>query len=303
MKEIKQLSGYFSSCRDESKLGILTNGDKYLFFKSSIDSQNHMDLKEFVSIELSKISYDKVDILAQFTRDNMAVWSSSENRNLSDFREKVRAFLTSVKQGVLPSYVMEILCSQSNTTDIYKNDKEQLREIIKDEINITFDIDEYGFKHVKTLDKFEIDEEVSEEAEKLCDEQTDKKDAQIDKNKEYIFTDNTFISYRGCKLDYAILMGNKLENINSRKLLCNVIQYVIEQNEKNKDILLKEFSNSKGNYRIVSGKISQKEFYYLDKFDVSIFVKSAIDIIFKFIQKIFDIFDMPYASLVICFKD
>lgn len=306
LREIKQLSGYYSSCRDESKLGILTNGDKFLFFKPDGNSQNHMPLEPFTTIELSTISYDKLEEkFAQFTRDNMVVWSLSEDRNLADFREKVREFLTQIKHGIFPAYVMEMLCTQSNTLKLYRDKPDEFYSAIKDEIEITLGIDEYGFKHIGTLDKFEITEDEIEIADTPeLDTTNIEEESKIIKNKEYVFTDNTFSDYKGCRLDYAILMHkNKIENLSSRQLLCNIIQTVVELNSKNKDILLKQFSSPKGNYRITSGKVEQKEFYYIESCDVSVFVKSAIDTIFRFIQKILDTFDISYDNVVVSFKE
>lgn len=69
-KHDSQLFRYFGTT--ESKFGILTNGQEYKFF-TDLDEPNKMDLKPFLTVDITKLKDSQIPELAKFHKDNFDV--------------------------------------------------------------------------------------------------------------------------------------------------------------------------------------------------------------------------------------
>ncbi|MDT2604251.1 MULTISPECIES: type I restriction endonuclease [Enterococcus] len=69
-KHDSQLFRYFGTT--ESKFGILTNGQEYKFF-TDLDEPNKMDLKPFLTVDITKIKDNQTPELAKFHKENFDV--------------------------------------------------------------------------------------------------------------------------------------------------------------------------------------------------------------------------------------
>lgn len=67
---MSQLFRYFSVV--PAKIGILTNGKKYLFY-SDIDAPNKMDTKPFLELDMVNITDQNIEILKQFRKESFNV--------------------------------------------------------------------------------------------------------------------------------------------------------------------------------------------------------------------------------------
>ena len=69
-KHDSQLFRYFGTT--ESKFGILTNGQEYKFF-TDLDEPNKMDLKPFLTVDITRIKDNQIPELAKFHKENFDV--------------------------------------------------------------------------------------------------------------------------------------------------------------------------------------------------------------------------------------
>lgn len=108
-KHDSQLFRYFGTT--ESKFGILTNGQEYKFF-TDLDEPNKMDLKPFLTIDITKIKDNQTPELAKFHKENFDVdkitSSAAELKYLGALKEYLNAELDNPSDGFIKFLLNEI---------------------------------------------------------------------------------------------------------------------------------------------------------------------------------------------------
>ena len=84
-----QLEGYFNKCCSENVyskgelIGILTNGDLYLFYKNGV-FENRMDKDPFFSLQLSTAEDSEISMLSNFTKEALSISNRKEEIEITD---------------------------------------------------------------------------------------------------------------------------------------------------------------------------------------------------------------------------
>ena len=293
----KQLGQYFDSCQIDNKIGIATNGDDYWFFKDG-EKPGYMNPEPFYKFSLSSMRDLDFEALEQFTKEKMMEYNPSQDKLYDKFREACIEVFGQMKKGNIPDKVMNYIYYKANMEySVSELDDSRLNEIAVEVLNNILEI-----KCEKDAEEANIKKDKNNSnSVRTKKPRVEHKELEI--GKEYIFTDNNLADYKGCTFEYAVLMGEKIEDISGRQLLIKIIKDAIEKEAGNKEKLLEEYGGDKGNFRIVQGDNASKEFVYIKECDVSVYTKSGIDTILRFIVKIFDTLNYPYSSLVLCIKN
>ncbi|WP_167816178.1 type I restriction endonuclease [Methanocorpusculum sp. GPch4] len=136
---MSQLFRYFSVV--PAKLGILTNGKKYLFF-SDIDAPNKMDTKPFLELDMVNLTDQNIETLKQFRKESFNVDkilpSALNMKYIKEIKQILAQDMESPSQEIVQYFAHQIYDGRltknmvSNFTEITKR---ALNQYINDVIN------------------------------------------------------------------------------------------------------------------------------------------------------------------------
>lgn len=282
-KHISQLYRYFTT--SDVHIAILTNGDDYLFFTDS-EKQNIMDLEPYFKIKLSVATDVEIDKLEQYSKDKIQSADIAQVIQNERYEFECKEFVSCLKNNQIQPWVIEALSTRAGIRNI---DKPTLAEILYTEIEKQFN----GF-----MIKNEADS-----TEELGVKQKWKKDiskkSDIKLNHEYVYNDYSDGTWEFHKIDYAVILGTKYDNMNAAKLLVQVIEVLLDNNYVTRQQLV-ESVWFQGTYKI--GDIGEKLGKNIEKYNLSVKTAYGIGDIMKFIHKLLSFVQVEDKEVKLSFR-
>lgn len=290
-KQISQLYRYYSNL--DVHIAILTNGNDYWFFTDS-NKENLMDKQPYYKIRLSEATEDELERLCIYSKDMIVDTNIQKLVKYEKFQTECKELVSGLRYNNIPNWLIEEICKRSG--DIGDISKSTLAEYLYEEITKVFD----GYnKPKRSRKKKDTDREESQQ-----DTKSKKAISNIKLNHEYVFNDYSDGDWQFHKLDYAIIFGSRYEEITGRKLLIQVIQYLLDNNIISID-KIEQSALFNGTHKICRGNgedYKSGDVYYFDKYNIYINTKLGLDSIIKFIEKLFNLFDIPMNKVKLSFK-
>lgn len=277
-KLVSQLYRYFSV--SDVHIAILTNGDDYWFFTDST-KENVMDLEPYFRIKLSEATSDELDKLENYAKDKIQYIDIVQEVQYERFQKECIDLVSGLKNNSAPSWLLDVLSERSGLS---KSDRPILSSFLWKQVCKEFS----GF----TLD--------SDTSQKKDTKDKDKK-SDIKLNHEYVYNDYSDGDWLFHTLDYAVILGKRVDDINGRKLLINVVMELLDKELlKVRDLVeSEEFSKT---YKIASTG-DFRGAYLIEKYNIYISTSYSITGIIRFIQKLLEAAELPDDSVIVSFKD
>lgn len=287
-RHISQLYRYFTV--SEVHVAILTNGDEYWFFTDS-QKENVMDLEPYFKLKLSEATDEDIEKLEQYSKDKIQYLDIAQEVQSERFKAECKELAHGLRTHNIPAWLLDTLSERSGLVDV---DKSILAEYLIDEIKSEFN----GYKIEKKVEK-------STEKKKSSLSETMKKSREnrsnIKLNHEYVYNDYSDGNWYWHKLDYAIILGKKYEDITATALLIDVATELLSQGKTTVDELLtsdlfgKTFRITRdGNFRGA---------YYIEEYDLYINTAFSIMEIMKFIGKLLQCAGIRDDQVILSFKE
>ncbi len=253
-KAISQLYRYFSVT--DAKVGIVTDGIKYLFFTDSMKS-NVMDTEPYLYINMSKLTNADVDKLVKYSKHNFNEYVIRDHIAYERLYSAISNILNSILEAdvdpIFLTYIEENLGVNFDDTDV-------INCIIRDELeNIAMQNEIIA----RTLEAQKIIQEgkkvrvIEGESEANNVETRVKVLSDIDTSQLYTIGS---VDVQGHKIEYAMIFGNKYEGISYANLLIQVLNNLYDMGSHYIDKLLidEDFKKEKYTYitkdRSMAGK-------------------------------------------------
>lgn len=293
-KHIDQLYRYFAT--SDVHIAILTNGDDYWFFTDSVKT-NIMDLKPYYEIKLTQATNDEINKLEIYSKDLIQYTDVAKIVQYEKFQKECEDLVASLRYNHIPNWLIDALLQRSG--DIKDVSKSTLAEYLYNEISEQFN----GFKKTTRKKRKTNDTDSTDE---IIDNDKDNSSKQISNIKlhhEYIFNDYSDGDWQFHKIEYAIIFGEKYEDISARKVLTTVVQQLIDKYSINPNKLA-ESELFKGGHKIVVGKGEEiLDPYYIEEHNISVGTKLGIGNIMKFIEKLLRFAELSDDEIKISFKE
>lgn len=283
-KHISQLYRYFTT--SDVHIAILTNGDDYLFFTDS-KKRNIMDLEPYFKIKLSDSADTELDKLEQYSKDKIQYADIAQVIQNERYADECKNFVSGLKNNQIQSWVIEALADRAGIRNI---DKPALAKILYAEIENQFD----WFWVEVTNSSVQEQQEVKQKWKKDSSRKSN-----IKLNHEYVYNDYSDGSWEFHRIDYAVILGTKYDNMNAAKLLVQVVTQLLDDGYITRQKLL-DSPEFKGAYRI--GEIEQKLGKDIEKYNLSIRTAYGIGDIMKFIGKLLKFADIQDSEVKISFR-
>lgn len=141
---------------------------------------------------------------------------------------------------------------------------------------------------------------------KALDKPSEKPKKQVSNIKlhhEYVYNDYSDGDWQFHKIEYAIIFGEKYENISGRQILIKVVQQLIDKYNISSSKLAQSEDFS-GYYKIVQGTGEGVQCpYYIEEHDIAVATKFGIGHIIKFIERLLKFARVPNEEIKISFKE
>ena len=133
---VKQLASYFNSCQDDNKVGIITDGEKYLLFTDMI-KEGYMDSKPFLSFSVTDIKDSDIVELEKLSKEKFNEYRVGLERNYVAFESVCNDVLNQLKNGSISNEIIELIVEQSDLKN-YKDmfDMGRLKKIMQKQVEI-----------------------------------------------------------------------------------------------------------------------------------------------------------------------
>lgn len=275
-KYISQLFRYFTV--SDVHIAILTNGDDYWFFTDS-EKENVMDLKPYYMLRLSTASEDELDKLSTYSKSLIQYAEIAQVVQYERYVTECKEFVHQLRTNNIPAWLLETLAEKSGLTDL---DKPTLAEYLYAEIEEEFD----GFKRTKKTEKTDENKQSLGARIKASMEENKKNASQIKLNHEYVYNDYSDGDWRFHKMDYAIVLGNKIENANGTKVLVELVTELMKRGNIKRDEILRNADFGKDTGCKVSETDDVPAAREIEGYDLYIGTKLDIGGIIRFIEKL-----------------
>lgn len=293
-KYISQLYRYFTI--SDVHIAILTNGDDYWFFTDS-EKENVMDLKPYYQIRISEASTEELSKLELYSKDIIKYTEVNTIVQYERFQKECRELAHALRTNNIPSWLLDQLAQRAGIFDI---DRPTLAEYLQTEIQNEFSKYKVEKKEKKTETTSDEKQSLSARM-KATMEENRKNISNIKLNHEYVYNDYSDGDWRFHKLDYAIILGTRYDDVTGRSLLLNTISELFEQGKIKRDEILKE-RQFDGQFKINAQGGFRGE-YHIDKYDVYVSTSYGIDGIIKFIERLLSYAKIPNNQIKISFKE
>lgn len=288
-KHISQLYRYFTI--SDVHIAILTNGDDYWFFTDS-KKENVMDLEPYYSIKLSQAEDAEIDKLEQYCKELIQYADISKVVQYERYVSECKELVHGLRTNNIPAWLLEALAEKSGLVDI---DKPTLADYLYTEVEKEFN----GYRKNK--------KKASEGAGtlgarmKATKEENKKNISNIKLNHEYVYNDYSDGDWKFHKLDYAVILGTRYENITGKDLLINTVVELFEHGKIERDKILAE-EQFNGNYKINATGGFRGE-HYLEKYNVYVSTSYGIDGIVRFIDRLLNYANVSDNEVLVSFKE
>lgn len=291
-KYISQLYRYFTV--SDVHIAILTNGDDYWFFTDS-KKENVMDLEPYYKIKLSDATEDEMEKMAQYSKELIQYADISQVVQHERFQTECKELVHALRTNNIPSWLLEVLAERSGMIEI---DKPTLAEYMYSEIQSEFN----GFK----VDK--KDKKVGKEQEhlsigakmKATMEENKKNISNIKLNHEYVYNDYSDGDWKFHSIGYAIILGNRFENISARGLLIHTVEELFKSGKFDRERLLED-KRFHGAFRI-SANGDFRGATYIEGLNVYVGTAHSIAGIITFIEKLLEFCGVQNSQIILSFK-
>lgn len=292
-KHISQLYRYFTI--SDVHIAILTNGDDYWFFTDS-QKENVMDLEPYYTIKLSTADTDELDKFEQYSKDLIQYADIVQVVQYERYISECKELAHGLRTNSIPSWLLETLAERSGISEI---DKPTLAEYLQAEIANEFNGYKVDKKDKKSVNASEKTTSLGAKM-KATMEESKKNLSKIRLNHEYVYNDYSDGDWKFHTLDYAIILGNRYDNLSGRSLLINTVTELFKQGKIKRDDILKE-RQFDGAYK-VNATDGFRGAYYLEDYDVYISTSYGIGDIIKFIEKLLAYAGVRDEEIKISFK-
>jgi len=276
-QHIAQLYRYFTA--SDVHIGVLTNGNDYWFFTDS-EKKNIMDKEPYLKLSIRNSEIDDIRKLDMYSKERIKEIDVASDIQYTRFKIECQDFITDLLNGNIRSWVIDKLEELSCIDD---GDRVLMAGILSDVVNRT--IKEYKANKENAKDRLEVDERASN----------------IKLNHEYIFDDYSDGNWMFHTLDYAIVMGDVIADASGADVLCSVVQKITERSKKNKEILIKNFSN-KVYEGIEACNKAVGKVRFIEEIGLGVQIKLGWNDIVKTIAKMLDTFEIEHREVKLSFK-
>lgn len=125
------------------------------------------------------------------------------------------------------------------------------------------------------------------------------KKSDIKLNHEYVYNDYSDGTWEFHKIDYAVILGTKYDNMNAAKLLIQVITVLLDNNYVTRQQLV-ESVWFQGTYKI--GDIGEKLGKNIEKYNLSVKTAYGIGDTMKFIHKLLSFVQVEDKEVKLSFR-
>ena len=303
---VKQLASYFNSCQDDNKVGIITDGEKYILFTDMI-KEGYMDSKPFLSFSITDIKDSDIRELEQLSKEKFNEYRVGLEKNYAAFEEVCTDILNQFKDGSVSNEVMYLIIEQSDLKN-YRNmfDMGTLKKIMQKQINrFVEQVADKECNHTVTKNKCssDLDEElyakvaqmgleVNEEGDEYFSEECDGLDtlsgstAGCNNSNVVSLIDAAKGNNAYSKFISVIIGENEIKLKRNKWILIEIIKYAISKDIKNVEKLVTAYEN-KTVFAIRYGKDMGKykdviSPYYLKDYDISVMIAVNSDTLLKY---------------------
>lgn len=298
-KHLSQLYRYFTI--SNAHIGILTNGDDYWFFTDS-QKENIMDLEPYYKLKISEAEDSEIDKLAQYCKDLIQSIDIVHEVQYERYINTCKELAHELRTNNIPSWLLKSLADKSGLPETNR-DMTVLAEYLYTEIYNEFS--KFGLEAQvytkKTATK--TPKVTSALGDKMRNTRIENKKniSKIKLNHEYTYNDYSDGDWKFHILDYAIILGEKFENITGRALLINTITKLLKEEKIKREECLKD-ERFQGVYKITEDG-GYRGAHYIEEYNIYISTSYGIDGIIKFIERLLEFAGIRDSEIKISFKE
>ena len=325
---VKQLASYFNSCQDDNKVGIITDGEKYLLFTDMI-KEGYMDSKPFLSFSVTDIKDSDIVELEKLSKENFNEYRVGLERNYVAFESVCNDVLNQLKNGSISNEIIELIVEQSdlkNYQDMF--DMGRLKKIMQKQVEIftkdsnecdngkdsqgTKDLSAETYSMIKNLG-FDLEDDDDEDDGYFMDdtEEITLGTALENMSRSVVSIEDAIKSGNNHNKFTELLVGNrKIQLKNNRQLLKEIVVYAMGNDAENVDKIVNAYWHKK-TFAVRYGKDMDKyrgivEPIYIEEYNVSIMIVASNNVILKNAVDVLHLCNIDtsniYIELVKCVK-
>lgn len=288
-QHIGQLYRYFTT--SDVHIAVLTNGNDYWFFTDS-EKKNIMDREPYMKLHMGKATVEELAKFEDYKKENISKLDVAKGIQYSKFEVECTDFINDLVNGNISSWVIDKL---EELAGIKSGD----RVIMAKTLNR---VTTKYLKNVVTKNKkvSSNDENVDLEEKKKLEKDYEKA-SEIKLGTEYVFDDYTDGNWMFHTLDYAIIIGEKMDGVSAADVLCKTIEMIACKGDTYREIIIREMKNRVYNGLEESNNAVGKV-RYLESCQLGVQIKIGWNEIVKTMAKVLDLFEIEHSEIKLSFK-
>ncbi len=286
-QHIGQLYRYFTV--SDVHIAILTNGNDYWFFTDS-EKKNIMDREPYMKLHLGKATTEELVKFEDYKKDNIGKLDVAKGIQYTKFEVECTDFISDLVNGNIRSWVIDKLEELAGIDD---GDRVVMAKILS----------EVTAKYLKSgvikSKKVAIIEESDEDKKKH--EKDYEKASNIKLNTEYVFDDYKDGNWMFHTLDYAIVLGHRMDGVSAADVICKLVELLASKGDSYRQKLIQEMKN-KVYDGIEESNSAVGKARYLESCQLGVQIKLGWNEIIKTMAKIVDLFEIKHSEIRLSFK-
>lgn len=306
--DIERLSVYFNDCENENKVGIITDGERYLLFADNIKA-GCMDSNPLSTFNISSLNDADITKIEKLSKDKFNKYRVVLEKNYEIFDSICEDIINKIITGSVRDEILETILEYSELKH-YKEvlNKDKLREILSERAkktiaklasskNLFKQLEKEGFAlynvdGIDPLDEYEFDDDGNE---------ISVNDIEINNKllKEYVGKTVELNKIpcdivKGITLDRIVLEDKTVAVKNAKDALIKLIIYTIDKDSSNKDKLISIFCGK--TFKIAYGKDMEihrnRKPIYIKEHDISVRALLSVEGIVNCMLKVLNVTEL-----------
>lgn len=221
---IDQLRSYFNSDLG-MKIALLTNGDDYWFFTDS-ENINIMDREPFFKIRISQAEKSELDdFIDKFSKDKILSLDIKKDLKWQKYLKACDKFINNIKTNSISYWVIQGILKDAGMDDT-GIDRTALSTALYSRAMFTEQKQSLNADQDEYLVGDTFDEVKNQRSAKRSENKLNRSNIQL--NHEYVYNDYSDGDWSFHKIGYAVILGDRFDNIQSNGLLVEVVRKLLE---------------------------------------------------------------------------
>lgn len=293
---------YFNSLV-EMKLGVLTNGDDYWFFTDS-KHENIMDPDPYFKIRLSTATAEEIQQLEdKFSRQNITKLDIKKDLKWQQYLKACDKFINNIKTNSIPYWIIQGILKDAGMDDT-GIDRTALSTALYSRAMFTEQKQSLNAEQDEYLVGDTFDDVKGQRSTKRSENKLNRSSIQL--NHEYVYNDYSDGDWSFHKIGYAVILGDRFDNIQANGLLVEVIRKLLELGYLEREELL---NNKKLARALIVEDLSnvldstKRTYIKLDEYSIYVHATYSTMYVMQHINNLLALANLPDDSVKLSFVD